>query len=501
MNKILNIIKDRKLTYEQKVLNLAQAAEDSLSVLNISREVQEYKDTGIICDLNEGNAPYKARYILPDYESFMRHGSKFLGLKPPEDIWEATNNLLILYKHVPSVTSFPVYAGNIDTLLEPFIKDETEAYHAIKLFLTHMDRTLRSSFCHANIGPAPTKAGRLILKAERELQCATPSLTLKYNESTTDDFVIDAVRTALVTAKPSFANHDMFTREFGERYGIASCYNGLRIGGGSYTLVRLNLAFLAQRAKNTEDFLEGILPDAVQRMSSFMDEKIRFLVEESGFFDTSFLVQEGLLSRDKFTAMFGIFGLAECVNQLLKPTAAEERFGRGERANRLGYAIIERLHKEVGLHHNRYCEATGGNFLLHAQVGIDSDKGVSPGCRIPIGEEPELMEHIIQSTVFHKFFPSGISDVFSFDKTVKQNPEYILDIIKGAFKENMRYFPFYSTDSDVVRITGYLVKRSDMEKLDEGNAVLMDNVVLGLGAVKNQRVLDRRVRVDGKGAH
>ena len=116
---------------------------------------------------------------MPDYEKFMKEGSKFLGLTPPKDIWEAVNNLLILYKHVPSITSFPVYIGNIDTLLEPYINDEKEAFHAIKLFLTHIDRTITDSFCHANIGPMDTKAGRLILKAEKELTNAIPNLTLK----------------------------------------------------------------------------------------------------------------------------------------------------------------------------------------------------------------------------------------------------------------------------------------------------------------------------------
>lgn len=71
----------------------------------------------------------------------MKEGSKFLGLKPPSNIWEATNSLLIMYKHVPSITTMPVYIGNIDYLLEPFVKDEEEAKLAIKLFLTHIDRT------------------------------------------------------------------------------------------------------------------------------------------------------------------------------------------------------------------------------------------------------------------------------------------------------------------------------------------------------------------------
>ncbi len=494
MDKVLGIIQDRTLTYEQKVMNLAREAENSLKVLNISKEAQEYREEGIICDLNEGNAPYRPRYIVPDYEKFMKNGSEFLGLEPPKNIWEAVNSLLILYKHVPSITSFPVYIGNIDTLLDPFIKEEEEAYKAIKLFLTHIDRTLTDSFCHANIGPKDTKAGRLILKAERELQDAIPNISLKYSKNTPDDFAVDAIQTGLVTAKPSFANHEMFSDELGEEYGIVSCYNGLYIGGGSYTLVRLNLANLAKKAKDEKEFIEDILPDAVKRMVGYMDERVKFLVEESGFFESSFLVRENLIHKDKFTGMFGMFGLAECVNHFMDTNKQKERFGHSEKANMLGLNIIEKLEEEVNKHHNIYCKPSNGKYLLHAQVGIETDTGISPGCRIPIGEEPELHNHIIQSAKFHKFFPSGIGDIFSFDTMAKKNPAFILDIIKGAFKEKMRYFSLYSTDCDVIRITGYLVKRSEIEKLEKGEQVLQDTVALGLGAAKNNKVLERKVR-------
>ncbi|MCY6369511.1 YjjI family glycine radical enzyme [Clostridium ganghwense] len=494
MNNILNIIKNQTLTYEQKVLSLARAAEDSLNVLNISKEAQEYRDAGIICDLNEGHAPYRPRYVAPDYEKFMKHGSGFLGLEPPKNIWEAVNNLLILYKHIPSITSFPVYIGNIDTLLDPFVIDEEDAYKAIKLFLTHIDRTITDSFCHTNIGPKDTKAGRIILKVQRELQTSIPNISMKYNNETPDNFAVDAIKTALTTAKPSFANDEMFSKEFNGNYCIASCYNGLPIGGGSYTLVRLNLDGLAKKSKNIEDFLNSILPDAVKRMAGYMDERIKFLVEESNFFESSFLVREGLISRDNFTAMFGMFGLADCVNHLLSAKKQHDRYGHSEKANNLGYKIIEKLDEEVKNHKNPYCKITNENFLLHAQVGIDSDEGITPGCRIPIGEEPELHEHLIQSAKFHKFFPSGIGDIFAFDETTKKNPEFILDVIKGAFSQDMRYLSLYCSDSDVIRITGYLVKKSEIEKLDKGEQVLRDTVVLGLGAVKNQRVLERKIR-------
>jgi YjjI family glycine radical enzyme len=496
METILKIIKDKTLTYEQKIITLAHEAEARLNVLNIASDVQQLRKEGIICDLNEGNAPYRPRYIVPDYEKFMKQGSEFLGLEPAKDIWEATNNLLILYKHVPSITAMPVYIGNIDTLLEPFIKDEEEAYKAIKLFLLHIDRTITDSFCHANIGPIETIAGKIILKAQRELQTAIPNITLKYSKDTSDEFALDAVNTALITAKPSFSNHEMFLKEFDkyDSYGIASCYNGLYIGGGSYTLVRLNLAGLAKKANSVEEFINKILPDTMLKMSEYMDERIRFIVEESAFFESSFLVKEGLISRDRFSAMFGMFGLAECVNTLLKAEEQKCRFGHSEAANNLGVAIIEKMYEVVNNRKNVYCVATEGHFLLHAQVGIETDKGTSPGCRIPIGEEPDLFTHLVQSARFHKYFPSGIGDIFPFETTAKNNPQAVLDIIKGAFREGMRYFSLYSSDSDVIRITGYLVKKSDIEKLNRGEQVLQDTVALGLGAVKNSRILERKVR-------
>lgn len=496
MERVLEIIKDSTLTYEQTLLTLAREAENSIDVLNISSETQALRDEGIICDLFEGHAPYRPRYIVPDYEKFMKQGSQFLDLQPPVDLYDAINNLLILYKHVPSISSFPVYIGNIDKLLEPFVKDDEASFRAIKNFLKHIDRTVTDSFCHANIGPEETITGRLILRAERELQDAIPNITLKYDEKlTSDEFAKDAVLTALKVAKPSFANHSMFTEDLKGDYGIVSCYNGLKIGGGSYTLVRTNLHKLALKCPDRQEFFENQLPQVVKHMIDYMDERLRFLIDETPFFTHNFLVKEGLIQKDKFTAMFGMVGLADAVNVLLgNPAELSGRYGHSQEANELGLAIVERIQSEVNQYHNDHLSATGGKYLLHAQVGIDSDQGTTPGCRIPIGDEPEILEHVLQSAPFHKYFPSGIGDIFKFDVTAEKNPQYVLDIIKGGFKSGLRYFSSYSTESDVIRITGYLVKRSDMEKLDRGEQVLNDAVVLGLGAAKNARILERKTR-------
>ena len=119
----------------------------------------------------------------------------------------------------------------------------------------------------------------------------------------------------------------------------------------------------------------------------------------------------------------------------------------------------------------------------------------TPGTRIPIGEEPdELIDHLKNISLFHKYFPSGTGDIFPVDVTVHRNPQYVLDIVRGAMRMNIRYLSFYARDSDTIRITGYLVKRSEMEKLDRGETVVQNTPGLGLGAAKNCKVLDRRVR-------
>lgn len=488
MSEVLSTIKNGQLTYEQKVIALARHAEGTVTPLSIDSETQRLRDVGIICDLFEGNAPYRPRYILPDYEKLLKEGSEFLQLKPAQDIDDALNNLMIFYRHVPSITTFPVYIGNLDTLLEPYIDDETHALKAIKRFLTYIDRTITDSFCHANIGPKATKAGYLILQAERELQNSIPNLTMKYSKETPKEFAIEAIKTGLLTAKPSFANDEMFRADFNGDYGIASCYNGLNIAGGAYTLVRLNFGRLTNEVKTIEELYEAI-PVVVKHMVNYMDERIKFLMEESNFFASNFLVREGFISDENFSAMFGMVGLANMVNHVTDYT-----YGKDPEATEIGETIIKMLETEVNKYTNDYLKASNGKYMLHAQVGIDSDIGIAPGTRIPIGEEPALYEQLAQAGVFHKYFPSGTGEIIKFDQTTEQNPEYVLNIIEGAFKKGMRYFSYYSENADVIRITGYLVKRSEIEKYERGEQVLRDTVELGHGAAKNQKVLERKLR-------
>ena len=499
---ILSIIKSPELTHEQKITNMANQADSLLEVLDVPEGLDELlnveQDVKCICDLFEGHAPVRPRYIAPDYAKFLREGSAFLQLPPPQDLYEALDALLIFYRHVPSVTNFPVYLGQLDELLEPYMDtvDEAAARKLIKMFMRHIDRTVLDSFAHADIGPRPTKAGRIIMEVEAELEDAVPNISLKYDPQITDDeFALRAVDCALHCAKPSFANHRMFVKELTEDYVLASRYNGLPLGGGSYTLCRLILGNIAKRASDIEDFKKNQLPYVMDIMARYMDARIKFEVEESGFFENSFLVKEGFISRERFTAMFGLVGLAEAVNILFEKEGRSGRFGHDEAAAQLGVEIMDIIWEFNQNHKNPYCEITDGHFLLHAQVGIAEDIGITPGTRIPIGEEPEeLIDQLLVLSKFHKYFPSGTGDIFPIDLTVHKNPEYVLDIVKGSFEKDLRYLSFYSSDSDVIRVTGYLVKRSELEKLDQGNAVLQDTTALGLGAAKNGHILERKVR-------
>lgn len=489
-----SIITNSALTHEQAMIALSDVPLSYVEFFETTNEFRELCEAGCLCRMAEGNVTYQPRYILPDYEKLMREGCKFLRLDLPENLFEAIQTLEIFYRHVPSVTHYPVYLGSVDKLLEPFMDDEN-AYKLIKSFLIFLDRSIPDSYCHMNLGPEATRAGEMIVEIETELKNAIPSITLLYDpDITPDDFAEKCVICALNCAKPSFANHKMYRKLYDGAYGIASCYNALPIAGGSFTLSRVVLSRLAERAKDSEHFLEELLPRAVKELCGYIENKIEFLVEKSHFFKSNFLVQEGFVKVENFTGMFGVVGMNECVNTLMEKEHKSDRYGYSEDADQLAIRILEKLQECVNSFESKYCDCTEHHFPLHAQVGIDSDYDISPGARIAIGSELPLHQHLHHCAKVHHFFPSGVGDIFPFDETAKRNPDAILDLIKGGFKEGMQYFSTYSSDSDVIRITGYLVKKSDIAKLDNGIAVPQANAKWGYYEVKNSKIYERKVR-------
>ena len=500
MSAALDIIKDPTLTYRQEVLALARLGESTDTSLRYSDAYYAAKKKGALCDLNEGVMPYRPRYICPDYELLFKKGCEFLELDPPTDLLEAVNVLEIFYCHVPSITAYPVYLGDLDKLLEPFVLREDRAYakKVLRLFLRNIDKVQTDSFVHADIGPEDTVTGRLLLELTEEMQLAVPNITLRYDpERTSDDFALACIRCMLKTAKPSFANHRMFVREWGDRYAIASCYNGLSIGGGGFTLSRMRLYECSLDAKDPEDFLKNELPKYIDLQLEYMDKRVKFIVEQSSFFKTNFLVTEGFVKQENFTGMFGVVGLAECCNHLLGITDKKHGFGMNREATELGIRIMDAIDARVKAHEAPYCDAYGHRYRLHAQVGIDTDgMDDSPGTRIPIGVEPTMLEQLEVNEKFHPYFPTGTGDIFKFEDTWLKTPDAILAIIKGSLERGLRYFSGYLENNDVVRVTGYLAKKSEIEKLRAKKQSLNNVTVFGMGAQDGGHALDRRVQTD-----
>ena len=291
----------------------------------------------------------------------------------------------------------------------------------------------------------------------------------------------------------------MMVGDHGERYAAVSCYNSLKIGGGAHTLVRLNLKEVTLvHAGGIDPFLSDTLPRYVELTAELGEAHVRSLVERQRFFDTHWLATEGLIHIDRFAAMFGIFGLAECVNLLMaykgRDRGGEARYGHDAEADALAVRIVERVAELVADRPMPYSEGGGGRCYLHSQSGIDLDDDVTAGTRIPVGDEPGLLEHIATCAPHHRLFTSGVSDIFHVDETATRNPEALVDIIRGAFTTGMRDFTFNLDSNDFVRITGYLVRKSDLAAIADDGVVRHGSDHLAAGSESAYHVTQHAVK-------
>ena len=268
-------------------------------------------------------------------------------------------------------------------------------------------------------------------------------------------------------------------------------------GGGAYTLTRLRLGTMAKGANSVDEFVNQLLPKVANLALSTMDKRHRFVVEKSNFFATSFLVEEGFISQDNFTGMLAIVGLADATNRFLELEGLNETFGKSVRGDQIATMILDKLEEINANHEAIHCQRTNNRYLLHAQVGAslsDEDKINTPAHRVRVGEEPTLLEHLKQSAPFHKYFVSGTGDLFAFDQTYTDHLDAVVDIIDGSFALGYRYITTYLKNTDLIRVTGYLVKKSEVEKYRKGQTVLRDTTWYGSGTDDNAQVFDRMLR-------
>jgi YjjI family glycine radical enzyme len=285
---------------------------------------------------------------------------------------------------------------------------------------------------------------------------------------TPDDLLQLAVRTACADGKPHFVNHPMNVADLGAGYGVLGRDTCLPQAGGCYTLVSLNVAASVRRHPGgCASYLSETLVQDVALTAELMAARIRFLVEESDFFEHDWLAREGWIQRERFTGVLGVFGLAEAVDELMARDHAwgvdggTARYGQDRRANALAQQMIEtvsQLVEEIGM---PYCEVTGGHALLHAQSVIEACARVTGGARVPFDRDAGLYRHIRTVAPHHQYFGAGISDPVRFESTVADNPAAVVAVMRGAFALGMRDFRFEVVGTDT-HTTGGLSQMRDL---------------------------------------
>jgi hypothetical protein len=135
--------------------------------------------------------------------------------------------------------------------------------------------------------------------------------------------------------------------------------------------------------------------------------------------------------------------------------------------------------------------------LLHSQAGLSDDVDATPGVRIPYGTEPDPVTHVQALAPHHQYYDAGISEILTEDESVTNNPEALVQLCKGAFASGFREFTVNVASNDLVRVTGYMVRLSDIRKFNDRQGSRTNTTVLGAEAADMTGILDRKPRVVG----
>ncbi len=83
------------------------------------------------------------------------------------------------------------------------------------------------------------------------------------------------------------------------------------------------------------------------------------------------------------------------------------------------------------------------------------------------------------------------------DETARDNPRSVVDIIRGAMATGMRDVTLNLADNEFIRITGYLVRKSDVAAVHAGHGTRHGSDALAAGSVTNTGPQDRAVHPIG----
>ena len=185
------------LTYDQRLRQLAALAVNAMPYPDLSPACREALDKRVICDMYEGHPPYAPRYVLPDYGVALRQGLRYLELDPPTDLDDALAFLQIDVRPRARVTTYPVYLGDLDKVLAPFVHRRDQRRRARHQAAAVLDR--HRPACSPMPSPtstsARTTAASLARSSASSAHCARPCPTSRSRSIpaiTPDDLIEDA---------------------------------------------------------------------------------------------------------------------------------------------------------------------------------------------------------------------------------------------------------------------------------------------------------------------
>jgi ferredoxin len=144
------------------------------------------------------------------------------------------------------------------------------------------------------------------------------------------------------------------------------------------------------------------------------------------------------------------------------------RYGHDEAANALSYRITRAVAAQVAERPLPYCEGFGGRACCTRSRASTATSASRPAPASRSAASPASTSTCARWRRTTRCSPPASPTSCTSTRPPTRNPEAVVDVIRGAFAEGMRDVTFNLDSNDFIRITGYLVRKSDLARIDEG---------------------------------
>ncbi len=470
--------------------------------------------------------------LAPEYARLVKRGSNHLQFPGVTTLTQALRALRAAVVALPSGLNHGPAFGSLDALLLPLATgvDPDVVDAEIGSFWQELDH-LAAGSATAVVGPELTPVSEALLRAEREHGRTSEALLFVRPDPGRDDGLIqEAVHTLLATGRIHLADgrRDLAVVRGGSlavpggslaalsapggevpgghqglRLVPVGCGRSVPAGGGVHAVTVLDLVGTSgglgpggapeydgapsarvPSESGLRPYLESVLPVRVGRALYRLRLLVRDRVEGSTFFEDSWLVREGLVHRDRFTAVLELAGVAEAARRALGvDTASPEPELIAEAALR----ITDRVAELVAAESLPYCDGTAGRAMLRGAAGTglgavfdpaDRSVPVDPGRLEP--PPPRPYEGLRAAAPLSAMFPAGICEQVSLDPAVVENPRAAEDLLRGALRVGVpEVAASVAVDAGPVtpRVTGFYARRRDVVALREAAARKVEEIL------------------------